>query len=113
MFERSSIPVSLLSNLEDQRHPQAQVKVNVAVKDPTAWIVELGPDNDVAIPRNLDHIFRNAPIRICVVQLPLSLLLNNELSCDFKIIIILAPSDDPVPAPMLVYGVSNGPIVSD
>ena len=32
MFERSCIPVSLLSNLEDQRHPQAQMKVNVTVK---------------------------------------------------------------------------------
>ena len=59
-LERPKVPVALLPNLHDQRHPRLQVEVNVGVRHPGPGVVQLCPQDDVAIPRYLDDILWQA-----------------------------------------------------
>ena len=83
----------------------------MTVEYPGAGIVQLGPDDNVAISRNLDHVFREALLGLNVCQLALFIKVLDEGSV-YWMTEDVTPHH-PVPAPVLMNGMSNRPVVAD
>ena len=103
--QRSVVPVTLLTDLKNQPHPDTEVEVDVTVEDEVARIVQLGPEDHIAGSGDLDHIFGKAVVRVGVIQFPFLLLMEYVGPVDA--IAILPSTHYPVPASVLMYRVGN------
>ena len=83
----------------------------MTVEYPSSGIVQLCPDDNVTISRDLDNVFRETPERISVSKFSLGLQVHDEGPVD-GMIEDVSPHH-PVPATVLVDGMRYIPSVGD
>ena len=83
----------------------------MTVEYPSPGIVQLRPDDNVTISRHLDHVFWGTLFGFEVSQLALGLQVQDEVPAD-GVVEDVSPHH-PEPAPVLVDGMGDGPLVAD
>ena len=83
----------------------------MTVEYPSSGIVQLCPDDNVTISRDLDHVFRETPDRISVSKFSLGMQILDEGPVD-GIGEYVSPHH-PVPTPVLVDGMRYVSFVAD